>query len=110
MYGGNLIPYFTCEAVTSMELGKYRKEFKRMLRSTATYPLTYERRKDLKRRFTHHPPKGAQPERYLRIRARTLSLARLIAVEAPEGREKDLAFTRLEEASFWANAAIARGE
>lgn len=65
---------------------------------------------DLKNRFTYHPPKEGQPATYERIRAAGLRLALLVNSEAPEGREKSLAITKIEEAVMWANAAIARNE
>lgn len=61
-------------------------------------------------RFTHHPPKDDQPERYVRIRGEAMALAITIAETTPESREQSLAITALEEAVFWANAAIARRE
>jgi hypothetical protein len=65
---------------------------------------------DLENRFTHHPPKGDQAVRYHCIRAGALGLAKLIEDHAPPSRELSLAFTKLEEAVMWANAAIARNE
>lgn len=65
---------------------------------------------DLKNRFTYHPPKGSQPERYELIRAEGLQLALTLDDECPESREKSLAITHLEQAIMWANAAIARHE
>jgi len=61
-------------------------------------------------RFTYHPPRNGQPERYARIRAKALDLARLIEHEVPPSREQSLAWTSLEEAVMWANAGIARRE
>ena len=61
-------------------------------------------------RFTYHPPSTGQPERYARIRAKALDLARLIEAEVPTSREQSLAWTALEEAVMWANAGIARRE
>jgi len=81
-----------------------------MPKTTATYPLNYQERKDLKHCFTYHPPKDSQPERYIILRARAFGLAKLIMMETPKGREQSLALTKLEEVVFWANAAIARGE
>lgn len=37
-------------------------------------------------------------------------LALLVDELCPEGREKSLAITKIEESVMWANAAIARGE
>ena len=63
---------------------------------------------DLENRFTYHAPKDDQPLRYEEIRMAGKEFARLINSVCPEGREKSLAVTHIEEAVFWANAAIAR--
>lgn len=42
------------------------------------------------------------------IRNGCLALAATINEFAPDGREKSLALTNLEQVMFWANAAIAR--
>jgi len=60
--------------------------------------------------FTYHPPQGDQAERYVKIRDAAKELALLIARNTPDSREQSVAFTKLEECSFWANAAIARNE
>jgi hypothetical protein len=65
---------------------------------------------DLNNRFTYHPPKDGQAERYQLIRATASSLAALIDEQAPDSREKSLAITHLEDAVMWANASIARNE
>jgi hypothetical protein len=65
---------------------------------------------DLKHRFTYHPPKGDQVERYQTIRDEGYLLAELIDDLAPDSREKSLALTHVEDAVMWANAAIARNE
>ena len=69
-----------------------------------------ELHEDLENRFTYHAPKPGQPERYEKIRKEAKNLAIYIADECPNSREKSLALTKLEEAVFWANAAIARHE
>lgn len=63
---------------------------------------------DLINRFTYHPPKEGQPERYQLIRDGARELALLIDDLAPDSREKSIAITHLEEVVMWANAAIAR--
>lgn len=66
---------------------------------------------DLRNRFTYHPPKDTQPARYEQIRSKAHELAVLINELVPtESREKSLSITNLEQAVFWANAAIARNE
>jgi hypothetical protein len=72
---------------------------------------------DLKNRFTYHPPKeperpGPLPQRlrYEEIRGRALQFAEILNSHCPDSRELELAITKIEEAVFWANAAIARNE
>ena len=65
---------------------------------------------DLEKNYTYHAPKTGQPERYETIRSKAKELAVLIEKDCPDSREKSLAFTKLEEAVMWANAAIARNE
>ena len=60
--------------------------------------------------FTYHPPRGDQAERYEHLRSLGHGVARQILSFTPPGREQSLALTKLEEAIFWANAAIARNE
>jgi hypothetical protein len=68
-------------------------------------PVTPE---ELHERFTYHPPKPGQPELYQALRGKGKELAELIVASTPESREQSLALTNLEQACFWANAAIAR--
>lgn len=63
---------------------------------------------DLERRFTEHTPKEGQPELCKTIRDEAKVLAYVIINLAPDCEERNLAFTKIEEAIFWANAAIAR--
>jgi hypothetical protein len=65
---------------------------------------------DIEKRFTYQPPKGNQPERYVKIRAKAKELAEMLNYDCPESREKSIAFTALEEVVMWANASIARNE
>jgi len=66
--------------------------------------------KDFDKDFTYHPPKGDQGDRYTTIRNAAKAYAKLIDNLTPECREQSLAYTYLETAVFWANAAIARHE
>ncbi len=65
---------------------------------------------DIEKRFTYHTPKNDQPQRYVLLRDEAKKLAELICKNSPQSREQSLAITHLEEAIFWANAAIARNE
>ena len=64
--------------------------------------------RDLDNRFTYHAPKEGQPEVYEAIRAAGRQLAELVNEKVPDGREKSLAVTHIEDAVMWANAALAR--
>jgi len=63
----------------------------------------------LTERFRYHP--AATPgraEQHNDVRASLLRVAQDLNDVVPEGREKALMLTKLEEAMFWANAAVAR--
>ncbi len=60
--------------------------------------------------FTYHAPKDGQSERYVLLREKAKELALLMNTCCPESRELSVARTNLEQATFWANAAIARNE
>jgi len=61
-------------------------------------------------RFTYHAPKGDQVDRYGKLRAMARQFTEMVNEICPESREKSLAFTNIEQAIMWANAAIARRE
>lgn len=58
--------------------------------------------------FRYHPPKEGQAETYQEIRDKAKELVMLINKKVPEGREKALAITNIEQSVMWANAGIAR--
>jgi len=60
--------------------------------------------------FSYHSPKEGQPAKYEAIRDKAKELAYLIDEQTPRSREQSLALTNLEQAVFWANAAVARNE
>jgi hypothetical protein len=66
--------------------------------------------RELDDRFNFHPAKDdATKERHERVRDACKQAAReLLNVTGESSREQSTAITKLEEAMFWANAAIAR--
>ena len=63
----------------------------------------------IKKRFTYYPPKGLQPQTYEAIRSTACNFANFINNTCPQDSyEKQQAIMKIEEAVFWANAAIAR--
>jgi hypothetical protein len=63
---------------------------------------------DLDRNFDHHPPKDEETAlAHEQTRAAYKQLAKTMS-NLPQGRERALALTKLEESLMWANAAIAR--
>lgn len=62
----------------------------------------------LENRFTYHAPNATQANFFPSVRDSLLATAKHIRDCTPFSREQSLALTALEEAMFWANAAIAR--
>jgi hypothetical protein len=61
--------------------------------------------------FDYHPPStDVVRGQHEQVRASLKSAAMFLAKMTPAGREQSLALTKLEEAMFWANAAIARNQ
>jgi hypothetical protein len=64
---------------------------------------------DLKNRFEYHQPPSPQvAQAHQTVRESCFALADELNDLLPEGREKSLAVTNLEQVMMWANAAIAR--
>lgn len=63
---------------------------------------------DMVNRFRYHAPDDEKIIKHGTVRNQVLEIAMDWDAELPDGREKALAITKLEEATFWANAAIAR--
>ena len=62
----------------------------------------------LRERFSYHKPSPEGVERHQRLTDAFVQLAQIVNVVCPEGREKSLVFTKLEEAKMMASAAVAR--
>lgn len=66
---------------------------------------------DINNRFEYHAPRNKEEvEDHERVRWLTHAVALKLNDILPEGREKSLALTHLEEAMMWANAALARNK
>lgn len=60
--------------------------------------------------FTYHPPRGDQPERYVKIREGARAFAYVILENAPESADRTAALRKLRETVMTVNAAIALEE
>lgn len=68
-------------------------------------------RKDIEHRFAFHAATTEEKRNaHTSIRTSCFAIATHINEVCPDGREKSLAITHLEEAMFWGNAALARME
>lgn len=66
---------------------------------------------ELLNRFSYHPATDEQTQlMHGAVRVMCLNLAIELNRLVPEGREKALAITHLEEVMMWANAGIARAK
>jgi hypothetical protein len=65
--------------------------------------------KDIEHRFAFHPATDEEKRNaHTSVRDRCRQLADFLNEKIPEGREKALAITHLEEVMMWGNAALAR--
>lgn len=67
-----------------------------------------EKDPDIENRFGYHPPGPQRALDHEDARALCKSLAYTLSGLLPDSREKSLTLTKIEEAMFWANAALAR--
>ena len=64
---------------------------------------------DIENRFAFHAaPDQEKCDAHTSVRQTCHALAKFLNEKLPEGREKALAITHLEEVMFWSNAALAR--
>lgn len=63
---------------------------------------------EIRNRMTYHAPSPEGIQRHAHLSERIGDAMEAVDRTCPEGREKALAFTKLEEAKFWASAAVAR--
>lgn len=70
--------------------------------------MSYDQR--ILNRFTYHPPKGDQAERYESIRENGKVTAMTFEELCPASPELTMAINHIDQAVMWANAAIARNE
>lgn len=74
------------------------------------YEPTQEMLDRIENEGAYHAPRGNQVERYETIRSAVKELKFLIVRNTPPSREQSSALTALDDATFWANASIARHE
>lgn len=64
---------------------------------------------DIANRFAFHAaPTEEKRDEHTSVRQQCRALADFLNEKLPEGREKSLAVTHLEEVMMWSNAALAR--
>lgn len=64
---------------------------------------------ELDRRFNFHAATTEEKrDAHTSVRQGCRSLADFLNEKLPDGREKSIVFTKLEEVMFWGNAALAR--
>lgn len=63
---------------------------------------------EINNRFSYHAPTPEKVKQHESIRGECLALAMTLNALLPDGRDKAIAFTKLEEMMYAANAAIAR--
>jgi len=65
-----------------------------------------EREREIRELFTYHLPSSAGVERHALLSKIFEAVGKVIERSCPDGREKALVFTKLEEAKMWASAAV----
>jgi hypothetical protein len=65
---------------------------------------------EIQDRFRYYSPSIEGAARHAELSEAFASLAVLVDDICPDGREKSLVLTKLEEGKFWASAAVARDQ
>lgn len=94
-------------AKTDEEQGEYQEARNE---SEPIRAITNEELERVLNNLVHHEPFGSQLARYETIRGRARAFMVHAIERCPPSRELSLGLTKLEEAVFWFNAAIARNE
>ena len=63
---------------------------------------------EIEKRVTHHSPSEEGVLRHKRLSDAASAILSVIESVVPDGREKSLAITKIEEAKMWASAGVAR--
>ena len=94
--------------VRKEEIDAVRHECSERLDRMANHKGGAMTREEIERRFTYHKPSANKADTHAMIRAMGQRFAELVNIVCPDGREKSLAITNIEQAVMWANAAVAR--
>jgi hypothetical protein len=78
--------------------------------STHDNPATPPHPYNINNIFCYHTPSPDQVSKDFSLRENAKSLAQLVLDLTPRSREQSLALTKIEEATMWATAAVARNE
>lgn len=63
---------------------------------------------EIQNRVTFHAPTPSGVERHKALSDAAAAFMSVVESTVPEGREKSLAFTNIEQAKMWASAGVAR--
>lgn len=80
-----------------------------MIPAVESVPARLEREaRDMEERFTYHAPSPEGVATHAELSRLFIDLALRVHDLVPQGRERSLVLTKLEEAKFWASAGVAR--